>query len=229
MNVTAIPERITTAKEQGLTAENVQSLGRDVFLQLLVTQLQSQDPTNPVTNEDFIVQLAQFTTLEQANNTNDLLTSLVDQNDRRAQLDLVKLIGHDVVAEGNVMSLGNSGPATLTYLLGSEARNVEIHILDSNGTVIQSLPNVGPQGAGSHDVVWDGNTIDGDRAPTGPYRFQVIATDSRGDAVPVTTFLRDTVKNVLWGHETPVLTLASGKSLSPSDILSVERHHTHVE
>ncbi|RMH36118.1 MAG: hypothetical protein D6690_06580 [Nitrospirae bacterium] len=228
MNVTPVPERLTAGNEHGLTAENVQALGREVFLRLLVTQLQSQDPTNPVTNEDFIVQLAQFTTLEQANNTNDLLASLVEQNDRRTQLDLVKLIGHDVVAEGDVVSLGESGPARLTYVLGGEARTVEIRILDTNGTVRQSL-DVGPQGAGSHDAVWDGNVIDGDRAPAGSYRFQVIATDSGGGAVPVTTFLRDTVKNVLWGHETPVLTLASGKTLSSSDIISVERNHTPRE
>ena len=64
----------------------VSELGSDVFLRLLVTQLQSQDPTNPTKNEEFVAQLAQFTTLEQATHTTDLLEQLVNQDSERSQL-----------------------------------------------------------------------------------------------------------------------------------------------
>lgn len=223
MDITAVREPSTRPTGQNLSSENVDQIGREIFLRLLVTQLQSQDPTSPVENEEFIVQLAQFTTLEQANNTNELLKSLVEQNDRHSQLDLVKLIGHDVVANGNVVSLEESGTSTLSYLLGGEARTVDVRILDSSGAVVRTIREQGPQGAGSHEVVWDGTDADGDRVAPGTYQFDVVATDPRGNAVPVTTFLRDTVKNVIWGQDVPVVTLKSGKTLTSSDILSVEQ------
>ena len=50
--------------------ENTQSLGKDDFLKLLVTQLQSQDPLNPMDDKEFIAQMAQFTSLEQMQNMN---------------------------------------------------------------------------------------------------------------------------------------------------------------
>ena len=88
--------------------EAVSDLGPDVFLRLLVTQLQSQDPTNPAQNEDFVAQLAQFTTLEQTTSTNELLEQLIGQNVQRTQFDLVNLIGRTVVTEGDTVSLGET-------------------------------------------------------------------------------------------------------------------------
>ncbi len=52
-----------------------QSLGKDEFLKLMVTQLQNQDPLNPTTNEDFLAQLAQFSALEQMQNLNESFTT----------------------------------------------------------------------------------------------------------------------------------------------------------
>jgi hypothetical protein len=47
------------------TSDGPKAMGQDDFLKLLVTQLQHQDPLNPIENEDFIAQTAQFTQLEQ--------------------------------------------------------------------------------------------------------------------------------------------------------------------
>ena len=55
----------------------LQELGKDAFLQLLVTQLRYQDPLSSKDSTDFIVQMAQFTMLEQLQNLNASMTSLL--------------------------------------------------------------------------------------------------------------------------------------------------------
>ncbi len=58
----------TTTSETTVTKERNDMLGKDAFLQLLVTQLRYQDPLSPMDNKDFIAQMAQFTALEQSQN-----------------------------------------------------------------------------------------------------------------------------------------------------------------
>ena len=62
-----------SANDLGL---NRSSLGREAFLQLLVTQLQHQDPTQPQADGEFIAQLAQFSSLEQLTNIQQTLTDI---------------------------------------------------------------------------------------------------------------------------------------------------------
>src|SRR5680860_305765 len=145
----------------------VSALGSDVFLRLLVTQLQSQDPTNPVQNEDFVAQLAQFTTLEQATSTNKLLEKLIGQDTQRTQLDLVSLIGRTVVAKGDTVSVAEDEQPTLAYALSGEARSVTIKVVDSDKQVVRTLESTDVQKAGANQVQWDGLNDSGDRVPEG--------------------------------------------------------------
>ncbi|GJL51431.1 MAG: hypothetical protein NPIRA01_26580 [Nitrospirales bacterium] len=205
-----------------ITAENVQELGRDVFLRLLVSQLESQDPTNPVENEDFIAQLAQFTSLEQTTNINENLESLIGQSSQQSKMDLVNLIGREISAQGNVLSLPSTGDATLSYVLEENARTVQIDVLNENGGVIRRFNNLGSQETGPHQIIWDGNDQNGDRVEAGTYSFLPKAINPEGKEVLATTFMRDIVKSVMISEEQPLITLGSGKTLLSNDILSVQ-------
>ncbi|HBP87261.1 MAG TPA: flagellar hook assembly protein FlgD [Nitrospirales bacterium] len=204
--------------------ENVQAavsaLGSDVFLRLLVTQLQSQDPTNPVQNEDFVAQLAQFTTLEQTTGTNKLLEQLIGQDSQRTQLNLVNLIGRTVVTEGDTVSLGETDEVTLAYALSATASRVSIEVLGPNNEVIRRLTSTDFKAAGAHQIQWDGLNESGDRVPEGVYQFRVKAEDVNKQPVPNFTFARERVMNILLGTETPVV-LQSGKTLHTEDIISI--------
>ena len=140
MEVTPTQQGANTTATGGANVQAaVSALGSDVFLRLLVTQLQSQDPTNPVQNEEFVAQLAQFTTLEQATSTNKLLEKLIGQDTQRTQLDLVNLIGRMVVTQGDTVSIAGDEQPTLGYALSGEARSVTIKVLDSNKQVVRTF------------------------------------------------------------------------------------------
>ena len=199
----------------------VGALGSDVFLRLLVTQLQSQDPTNPVQNEDFVAQLAQFTTLEQATGTNKLLEQLIGQDTQRTQLDLVNLIGRTVVSQGDTVSVGKEDQPILAYALSGEARAVTIQILNTGNQIIRSLESTEVQKAGANHIQWDGLNDSGDRVPEGVYQFRVKAEDVNKQPVPNFTFARERVVTIAFGTESPVV-LQSGKTLHTEDILSIQ-------
>lgn len=195
----------------------VEDLGSEVFLRLLVTQLQSQDPTNPTQNEDFVAQLAQFTSLEQATNTTDLLQQLVDQ---RSELDIVSLLGRDIVTEGDILTLDKDNEPVLSYVLEGDTRKIQVQIHDENGDIIRSLDVDQIQKAGSHDVVWDGLDKDGKRPPEGPYQYVIRALNEKDKEVELKTFSIERVASLLPGTDKSVV-VASGRTYGTDDIVAI--------
>lgn len=210
-----------TVTGQGNVQAAVSELGSDVFLRLLVTQLQSQDPTNPVENEDFVAQLAQFTTLEQTTNTNDLLGDLIAQDTQRTELGLVNLIGHTVISQGDTVSVGKDEQPVLAYALSGDASFVTIEVLAPDGQVVRKIESKVFQQAGSNQVQWDGLDNNGDRVEEGVYQFKVNAEDLKRNTVSVLTFAREQVANIVLGTEKPVV-VQSGKTLNMQDIISIQ-------
>lgn len=90
----SISAAASTSTSTSTTREIKKELGKDDFLQLLITQLTHQDPTNPVSNEEFISQMAQFSSLEQMTNINSGIESLVQLQSTTA----VSFIGKTVTA-----------------------------------------------------------------------------------------------------------------------------------
>lgn len=207
----------STLTEQRDVQNAVEELGSEVFLRLLVTQLQSQDPTNPTQNEDFVAQLAQFTTLEQATNTTDLLQQLVDQ---RSELDIVSLLGRDIVTEGDILTLDKSNEPVVSYVLSEDSRATKVQVLDKNGDVVRNIKVDQIQQAGSHDVVWDGLDDAGKRLPEGPYQFSIQAVDAKDQKVKVTTFSLERVVSLLPGTDAPIV-VASGRTYNTDQVQAI--------
>ncbi len=98
----------TYQKEDTVGTSN---LGKDAFLQLLVTQLQYQDPLSPQSNEDFVSQLAQFSTLEEMQS----MTSLLSNS------QALTLVGKNVIIE-----VGKSTGADNTSFIGGYVQYVQM-------------------------------------------------------------------------------------------------------
>ncbi|KAA9025872.1 flagellar hook assembly protein FlgD [Niallia endozanthoxylica] len=71
-------------------------LGKDDFLKLLMTQLQNQDPSNPMQDTEFIAQMAQFSSLEQMTNMNSTLERFITQQQQSLLISYNQFVGQEV-------------------------------------------------------------------------------------------------------------------------------------
>ena len=78
------------------TTNNNSSLGKDAFLQILITQLQNQDPTSPMDDREFIAQMAQFSSLEQMQNMTKAMENLLVSQQETQLMSYTSFIGKEV-------------------------------------------------------------------------------------------------------------------------------------
>ena len=155
----------------------------DSFLQLLTAQLAHQDPLSPLDATQFTNQLVQFSSVEQAIQTNNQLKQLTGLIESSSLTSALGFIGLDVAFSASQVRLGMEGNAAIEYSLPQAADEVAITIRDANGAVVHQ--GTGSPGAGSHSYSWDGRKPDGARAGAGLYRIEIRANDAEGKALQV--------------------------------------------
>lgn len=203
--IDSIGTQINQAATNNLIGQN--TLGKQDFLNLLVTQLKYQDPLNPMENTEFVTQLSQFSSLEQLWNLNETLQAdaLLSQSMHNSLV--ASLIGKEVKALGNVITLPEAGEVSLNYNI-SERADVKITIFDESGNLVRSF-DIGKQDAGNHSTTWNGKDDFGNSLSTGEYVFQVIATDSDGDRASANTFLRGQISGIRFVEGSPILLMGN--------------------
>lgn len=194
------------------TAEDLQNS----FLTMLTTQLQNQDPLNPMDNAQMTSQLAQISTLEGIQGLNTTLTSLLSSYNTSQALQAAGAIGSQVLVAGNSLKLA-SGASQGGVLLGGAADSVVVTIKDSSGRVIQTQ-DLGKQAAGAVAFAWDGKNASNTQLADGNYTFSVAAT-SAGAKVSATPIEVGTVSAVVKNGSSFVMELDSGKTVAFDDVL----------
>ena len=109
-------------------------MGRDAFMKMLVAQLKNQDPLNPMEGTEFSTQLAQFSQLEQAMNTNKNLEKLIESQSKGEETDLQNYIGKNVVAEVDSMEV-DGGEAVGGYFTVEKPTDIW-SVSGARGTVL---------------------------------------------------------------------------------------------
>jgi flagellar basal-body rod modification protein FlgD len=215
MTVTAIGASASTASSSTQT----QTLGKDDFLKLLVTQLQNQDPLNPADSTQFVAQLAQFSSLEQLTNVNDNLKTvqLFDQSINNAQA--VNFVGKTIKASGSIFELGSGETHEIQYQLGEDAAKVYVSINDATGTTVRKI-EMDHMAAGSQSVVWNGADENGNAVPDGIYSFSVQAVNSDGEAMTSAAYIKETVTGISY-HDSSTYLQANGIEIPYSAIMEV--------
>jgi len=134
------------------------------FLQMLVAELQNQDPMNPQDSSQFVTQLAQISQVEQTYNINSNLQTLLNSMNNSTALSTVSFIGKDITAQGSQVALTSGGTAALGFTLPSAATQVTVQIQDANGNTVRTLTQ-GATAAGASSITWDGLSDSGQTLP----------------------------------------------------------------
>lgn len=217
-----------TSSLQGAGAAQIQrstgaTLDHDQFLTLLVAQLENQDPLEPMSNQEFAAQMAQFGQLERLNSIDESLSRNLEAQVLSTQAVTntmaASLIGKQVLAVGDTIILDGSG-ADLYVSPQEPADTVTIDILNAEGEVVRTIRQQGLL-AGGQTIGWDGTDDAGDPVPWGTYRYEVRALASDGSAVDVLTASSGIITGV--SYEGGIATLMVGDSLFPmGDVISIK-------
>ena len=175
-NSSASAQSTTQPATQTQGNEAVLSSDFETFLKMLTTQMENQDPLNPMDSAEFATQLATFSSVEQQVMTNDLLTDLNSQIGALGMAQLSGWIGMEARAEMPLIYDG--APVPLTLNTSNLADSAQLLIRDGNGTLVQRLDVPARGGA----FMWTGLDTGGAPIPDGEYSATVDSL-SQGDVI----------------------------------------------
>lgn len=187
----------------------------DRFLKLLVTQLQNQDPLNPMDNAQMTSQMAQINTVQGIEKVNESIQAMSSQFVQMQAMQGAALVGREVLVSGNNLSVTN-GKAEAAFELSGAADSVKVEVLSSAGRVVDTI-DLGAETSGKHSFSW---TPPSSVSSTEGLTFRVKAT-SGSSSVAVTTLTTDKVAAVSTSGTTLNLELESGKTVAYSDVKAV--------
>lgn len=206
--------RSTGTESQGTAKSSskgtgVDNIGKDEFLTMLVTQLKNQDPMDPMKSEDFAVNLAQFSSLEQLISIKEAL-----QGGKQGDVaSLAGLLGQEVTVNSDTVQVSNNDGGRVRFYLQSQATDVKIELLNIDGSV-QETVNVGALEAGRHSISLSNLTTG-----TGEFQVRVTAQGLSGDASNPQAFAAGIVTGFVPGSD-PTLLLGD-REVKPDEIVEV--------
>jgi flagellar basal-body rod modification protein FlgD len=214
---TPLPTKDSSGASLTSTAGSTLAGNFQTFLTLLTTQLQNQNPLDPLDTNQFTQQLVQFAGVEQQLKTNDQLTSLVSLQQTAQSTQALGFVGKTAVVDGATTQLTSSA-ATWNLSVASNA-NVNITIANSTGQNVFSGSY--PVTAGANQAfAWDGKGNDGTQWPDGKYTMTATAADTSGNAVGVSTQIQGVVNSVDLTQSPPLLSI-NGQTYTVSQIKSI--------
>jgi flagellar basal-body rod modification protein FlgD len=219
MAVTA-PSPVTAnpGTSAGLASSQSMANNFQQFLQLLTTQLQNQNPLDPLDTNQFTQQLVQFAQVEQQINMNSSLTQLIALQQTAQTTQAIGLVGATVTVDGATTRL--SGGLARWSFSPTKTATATITIRDATGqTAYSATQTVSP---GQQTFTWNGKGSNGVQWPDGKYTISVSVKDASGQAIALSTETSGVVESVDVTKTPPVLSIG-GQDYTLDQIKQVRR------
>jgi flagellar basal-body rod modification protein FlgD len=200
---------VTSVVQNQTSQDSTQTRGElseSDFLKMFTTQMQYQDPLNPLDATQFTSQLAQFSSLDQLFKMSSSLTQLLQAGQTMNSMAALKLIGKEIQANGNSLVLQEGSAVTGSFSLASAATQCTVSIYDGSGTLVRTL-SLGALSGGEGQFSWDGLSATGKTMPSGTYTYKMQAKDLDGKDVQVQARTSGVVTGVKLGGTEPQLSV----------------------
>jgi flagellar basal-body rod modification protein FlgD len=218
MTVSSTSNATSSASSSSTSSSSSSTISSSDFLNLLLSELQNQDPLNATSTTDFMNQLTSYANFTEQQSINSSMTSLASSFSSLVTLNSVNYIGHTVEAKTDTATL-SGGSATFGYNLSAASSDVTITVKDSSGNTVYTGSGSGNQG--DNTFTWNGQTPSGTQlADGGQYTISVTATDSAGNSVFNYATTTGKVTGIDTSTSTPSLTV-NGVSVSAANIIAV--------
>src|SRR5438270_3116003 len=214
---TPLPTKDAAGATISSTAGSTLAGNFQTFLTLLTTQLQNQNPLDPLDTNQFTQQLVQFAGDEQQLRTNDQLATMVSLQQTAQSTQALTFVGKTATVDGSTASLAH-GSATWNVGVPTDS-NVSISITNSTGQTVFTN-NYSVQAGQNQAFGWDGKGNDGTQWPDGQYKLTATAVDTAGNPVTVTTQIQGLVSSVDLTQSPPLLSI-NGQTYTVNQIKAI--------
>ena len=204
------------------TGSNASIMDRDDFLMLLIAELQHQDPFDPVSNQDYVSQLAQFSTLDELRGIRESLDSQKDNAATNLNAQSIGMIGRTVTAQDNTVEYAAGRQASLKMQLPSDTE-VVVTVYNTRGQVVRTDSFTSPRLAGWSTYTFDGKNDLGYTLPDGVYAVRVTSRpDVLGNALEYPVYQTGRVTGVDFTGQTTMLELEGGQRVALAGVVGVQ-------
>lgn len=207
----------STSTIEYTTAEEATNLTSEDFLTLLVTELQYQDPTDPMDNTEMVNQLTQYSQLDELSAMNEKMDALTDSLNAMSATNGLDYLGKDVEASGYTVTKSGDDISSIYYSLDEYAESVTCNVYDSDGSIINTVTATQIE-AGSYSYTWDGTDYNGNTADDDTYYLLFSGQDAEGSSVDVSTTTTGTVTGISTTDDGVILTLDDGRTVNMLDV-----------
>jgi len=207
------------AANEALTAKaGSNGMGQKDFLTLFTTQLKCQDPLDPVKNEAFVAQLAQFSQLEATTTMSETLKAYVDSMSGERMMSSTSMIGKTVSVPGAPAVITPGGKPVQGFVsLPTGAEGVKFEVFNAKGQMVTSQI-MGSQPIGDMPWAWDGTNESGAQVPAGNYSFKATVISQGKTSNPSVNVLSVVTGVNQQADKTVMLEVAGGKSVKLTDV-----------